>query len=104
MRKNEAPKLKANPKLFDKSIVGGATYKGFTHKDGRPYDDVDYFELLGRRCQEIDKHNNSKYLPSNYGDYNLQVVEVAKRVCKALDEGVPRSEVAEYLKLCIKTN
>ena len=105
MKKNTSePKLKANPKLFDKSIVGGATYKGFKHKDGRPFDDVDYFELLGRRCEEIDKKNKSSWLPSDYGDYSRNVVEVAKNVCKALDEGQPRSEVAEYLKLCIKSN
>lgn len=81
---------------------GNFLLQQLTHKNGTRLSDLEYFELLGRKCIEIDKKNTSSYMPSDYGSYDVQVVAVAKDICKALDEGIPRKELADYLKQIIK--
>lgn len=98
------PKIKPNPKLFINATVGRTAYKPLEHKDGRQYDDVDYFELLGRKCEELDKQNPYKNVPTDYGQYDRDVVNVAKQVCKAIDDGTPRNEIQMFLNRCIDLN
>lgn len=94
-------KVKPNPQLFKDTRVGTLSYKPLEHKDGTKFDDVDYFELLGRKAEEMDKQNKNPNLPTNYGDYDRNVIEVAKQVCKGLDNGMTKSEINEYLRACI---
>lgn len=93
--------MKANPTLFAKSHVGRAGFKPLEHKDGRIFNDIDYFELLGRKCLEVDKSNPNPKLPSDYGDYDRNVCEVAKEICKGIDSGMSRSELLNYLNICV---
>ena len=98
-------KIKPNPIMFKHTSVGRNSFKALKHKDGTPYSDVDYFELLGRKCIELDKSNRNTNVPTNYGDnYDLSTVNVAKQVVKALDDGIARDDVAEFIKQCIDFN
>lgn len=89
-----------NKEVFKYSRVGRGDYRGLMHKNGQPFSDIEYFELLGRRAIEIDKLNNTR-MPTNYGNYDRDVVAVAKQVVKALDEGYSHDEINNFIKQCI---
>lgn len=80
--------------------TGRGAYKTLEHKDGRKFDDVDYFELLGRKCIEMDKKNTTN-LPTNYGRYSKECVDVAKEVVKGIDNGMTHEELNAYLVTCV---
>lgn len=103
MRK-QTSKMKPNPKLFENQKVGRASYKPLQHKDGRDFSDVDYFELLGRKCIEMDKQNKNPAIPTDYGDFDRDVVAVAKQVVYGLDNGLSKSELTQYLNRCVDLN
>lgn len=102
MFKKKVNKIKPNPNLFKNTHVGRNTYKGLVHKDGTPFDDVDYFELLGRKCIELDKQNSNKRLPTDYGSYDLETVKMAKEICKGIDSGMNKKELTQYISQSIK--
>ena len=37
-------------KIYSKKSVGRISLKPLEHKDGTPFDDIDYLELLGRKA------------------------------------------------------
>ena len=95
--------IKPNPEIFNHSGVGRKGFKPLKHKeDGSNFTDIEYFELLGKRIEELDK-NNSGILPVNYEKYGYDrdTVKVAKQVLQAKQEGRPDSEIKEFLSLCI---
>lgn len=93
--------VKPNPELFKNSLCGRLGYKPLQHKDGTIFDDIDYFELLGRKCIEMDKTNATPYLPTDYGTFDRATCDVAKQVCKALDEGMSKQDINKFLAQCI---
>ena len=101
MAKVKTNKIKPSANLFKNSHAGRFDYNPLQHKDGRDFDDIDYFELLGRKAIQMDKENPNPNLPTNYGDFDRDVVDVAKQVCKAIDEGKPRTEIQQFLSMCI---
>lgn len=96
-------KAKAPSGLFEKSSVGRVSTKPLIHKDGSHYSDLDYFELLGRKCIELEKNNPNPNLPINYNElgFDRNVVEVAKCVVQAIDDKRPRQEIESYIKSCV---
>lgn len=92
---------KANPSLFRGIREGRASYKPLEHKNGQKFSDVDYFELLGRKCLEMDKANKNPSLPTNYGNYDKATCHVAKEICRGIDEGMSKEELQQYLDTCI---
>lgn len=94
---------KADPDLFNGAKVGRIGFKPLHHKDGSILDDVDYFELLGRKCLDLDAENTNPIVPTDYGTYDPTTVQVAKEVCKAIDEGVSKKDIQLYLSRCIDT-
>jgi len=88
-------------KLFADAKVGLQSYKPLEHKDGSKFKDIDYFELLGRKCMELDKKNKNPNLPTDYGKYDRNVCEVAKEVCRGIDNGMSKEELQQYLDICI---
>lgn len=102
MFKKKQQKIQPNPSLFKNKQVGRTPYKPLIKKDGTPYDTVDYFELLGRRAIDLDNQNKNKSLPTNYGEgFDRDVVAVSKEVVKALDNGMSKDEIMQYLNTCI---
>lgn len=99
-----ATKVKPNPNLFVDSKVGRTSFKPLKHKDGTIYTDLDYFELLGRKCIELDRENRNSSLPTDYGTFDRDVVKVAKEICKGIDEGMSKKELQQYLSMCIDIN
>ena len=93
-------KIKPNPALFRDAKVGRVSYKPLVHKDGRQFNDVEYFELLGRKAIELDKANKSN-LPTNYGAYDRDAVNIAKQVAQGIDEGYSQEELQQFLNTCI---
>lgn len=90
-------------KLFANKQVGRQTFKGLKHKDtNEPLNDLEYFELLGRKAIEMDKENPYPNMPTDYGNMDRNVVEVAKTICKGLDEGRTKTEMSKYLQACIE--
>lgn len=69
-------------------------------KTGKPLTDVEYFDLLGRKCESMDKANKTN-IATDYGPYPREVCELAKTVSKALREGSTSAEVQQYLNRCI---
>lgn len=102
--KNKVSKIKPNPKLFENQRVGRTSYKPLEHKDGTKFSDVDYFELLGRKCIEMDKANKNPSIPTDYGNYDRDVVAVAKEVVRGLDSGLSKQELTQYLNRCVDLN
>lgn len=89
---------------FSRTRSGNERFTPFHRKDGSAFSDVDYMEMLGRKCIEADAVNNTR-LPTFYGDeYDPTVCAVAKMIVKALDEGYTRAECATYLCRCIDVN
>lgn len=103
MRKKAVSKqVIQRPELFSGQKVGRVGFKPLCHKDGTPFDDVDYFELLGRKAIELDKANTSKTLPTNYGEYDRDTINVAKQVVKAIDEKMPKQDILNFINMCIE--
>lgn len=89
-------------KTFGKSRVGRNGYKPLKHKNGKIFTDLDYFELLGRKCLQMDNENPNKNLPTDYGKLDRDCVKVAKEVVRGLDNGMSRREVERYIQMCIQ--
>lgn len=88
--------------LFKNKRPGRIDYKGLRHKeDGSDLKDIEYFEMLGRKAIKMDEENTNPRLPTNYGDLDRNVVEVAKTICKGIDEGISVNELNQYLQACI---
>lgn len=88
-------------KMYNKKSVGRIPFKPLQHKDGTPFDDIDYLELLGRKAiklEEEQKQINDK-IPVNYSDkgYDPNCIALAKTVCEAIDEKRPREEIKSYV-------
>lgn len=101
MKKKNTPVIRPNPQIFNKK-VGRTSFKGLKHKDGENFTDIEYFELLAKRVEEIEKENqNNKFI--NYSDYGFDndCVKVAKQINEALKEGRPQKEIKDFLALCI---
>ena len=96
-------KNKAVDKLFANKKVGRQSFKGLKHKEDKSdLSDLEYFELLGRRVIEMDKLNKNDNIPTNYGNLDRNVCEVAKMICQAKDEGMSEHELNQYLQSCIE--
>lgn len=104
MKRKTVNKLKPNPKLFENSKVGYSTFRPLQHKDGTDYDDVDYFELLGRKCLEMDKENKNPSIPTDYGNYDPNAVALGKEVVKGIDNGMTKKELKQYIARCVDFN
>ena len=96
------PNYKANGDLFRASHTGVNVMRPLKHKDGSNLKDWEYLELLGRKCIEMDKQNRNKMLPTNYGQYNRDVCELAKNVCKGVDAGMTSNELTQYVAMCVE--
>lgn len=94
-------KARANKLFAGAKKDGIQSFKPLQHKDGRKFTDIEYFELLGRKCLEKDKLNRNPNLPTDYGEYDRNVCEVAKEVCKGIDSGMTNEELQTYLDMCI---
>ena len=89
--------------LFNKQRPGRLHAKGFKHKeDGTDLTDLEYFELLGRKAIKMDEENPNPNIPTNYGKLDRNVVEVAKNICKGIDEGMSVNDLNNYLQACIQ--
>ena len=104
--KNQVAKvntIKPNPSLFNHKGVGRKGFKPLKHKDGTPLSDIEYFQLLAKRAEEIDKENAGSSLPVMYEKYGIDrdTVNIAKQVDRALKEGRPMNEIKDFLGLCI---
>ena len=97
--------IKPNPTLFNHRGVGRKGYKPLKHKDGTPFTDIEYFELLNERVKEIEKEQAGNTF-INYEEYGFDrdTVEIAKQVGKALDEKRPEKEIRDFLGACIDFN
>lgn len=92
---------KSQKELFNNSKSGVLNYKKLKHKNGDEFTDLDYFELIGRKAIEMDEQNPNPRIPTNYGELDRNVVEVAKQVVKALDDGMNKNDVAQFISNCI---
>ena len=73
--------------VFKNAKVGGRSFNPLKNKKtGRELEDIDYMELLGRKCIEMDNQNRTN-LPTDYGDYDIECVKFAKEIVKILDDG-----------------
>ena len=98
---NVQKKVKPNPALFRDVREGRTSYKPLEHKNGKKFTDIEYFELLGRKCLEMDKANKNPALPTNYGKYDHATCFVAKEICKGIDAGMSNEDLQQYLDTCI---
>lgn len=98
---NAEMKARANRLFAGAKKDGIMSFKPLQHKDGRKFTDIEYFELLGRKCIEKDKLNPNPKLPTDYGNYDRNVCEVAKEICKGIDAGLSNEELQTYLDMCI---
>lgn len=105
-KKTNKVELKAvnnKDKIFKNVQVGRVALKPLSHKDGTPFKDYEYFELLGRKCEELEKINPNPNLPVNYQQYGFDItaVNLAKKVCEAIDENRPISEIETFVSQSI---
>lgn len=99
----------ANPALFSNRGVGRTPFKPLVkvEKDNNnnvvetPFKDVDYFELLGRKAIEMDEKNPNPRIPTNYGNYDRDTVNLAKEVVKGIDNGYSKEELNTFIHQCI---
>lgn len=88
-------------KIYSKKSVGRISLKPLEHKDGTPFDDIDYLELLGRKAIKMEQEQKlvNPNIPVNYAEkgYNLECVKLAKTVCEAIDDKRPRQEIKDYI-------
>ena len=101
-KKAVVKKVEKRPDLFEGQAVGRLGFKPLIHKDGTPFDDVDYFELLGRKAISLEKENTSKNLPTDYGNYDRATINVAKQVVQAIDEKMPKNDILKFINMCIE--
>lgn len=102
--KKKIERVKPNPKLFAEQKVGRTSFKPLEHKDGTKFSDVEYFELLGRKCIEMDKANKNPSIPTDYGKYDRDTVAVAKEVVKGIENGLSKEELTQYINRCVDLN
>lgn len=74
-----------------KSVRDG--FKPFKHKDGTPFSDVDYMELLGRTVLEKEKDGEE----IDYNKYDFYTIKIAKQIVKEIDEGVNKNKIKNEL-------
>lgn len=88
-------KEKAND-MFVNNGVNLKEIKGLTHKNGKPFDDVDYCILACEYFDMKDSENSSAFLNANYGvDPNFE--KLCREVKSAYDEGIPKKELFLYI-------
>lgn len=96
-------KNKRVEKLFGNKKVGRSSFRGLKNKETKqPLTDLEYFELLGRKAIKMDEENPNKNIPTDYKGLNRDVVNVAKTICQAIDEGMSKTELTNYLQTCIE--
>lgn len=83
---------------------GFAQFEPLKHKNGEKFTDIEYFCLLAEECEEIEANNPYPNLPPDYGDYDRDVVSIAKQVKEAHDNGVSENEIIHFLNMCIDKN
>ena len=91
-------------KIYKNSKVGLGSFKPLIDKETKqPLKDVDYFELLGRKVEELEEQRTNKAIPINYASmgYDPNAIQIAKCVCKAIDEKRPKWEIEDYIKSCV---
>ena len=91
-------------KIYKNSKVGMGSFKPLIDKETKqPLKDIDYFELLGRKVEELEQQRLNKEIPINYASmgYDPNAVTIAKSVCKAIDQNRPKWEIEDYIKACV---
>ena len=92
-------------KIYKNSKVGLGSFKPLIDKETKqPLKDIDYFELLGRKVEQLEEERPNKNIPINFASmgYDPSAVQVAKCVCKAIDEKRPKWEIEDYIKSCVQ--
>ena len=102
--KNEVSKIKPPKGFFENSVEGRIVHKPAMHKDGTPYSDLDYLELLGRKCIELEKEAPNGIVNYNQLGYDANVVAVAKDIVNELDKGTDRKVLSDYVASIIDIN
>lgn len=95
------PTVKPDASFYADIHAGRLNYTPLEHKDGKPFDDIDYMELLGRKCLEDEAKAGEYGTPAYTGKYDPTTVQVAKTIVKAIDEKIPRTQIQSYLSQCI---
>lgn len=97
----QAVKKQAPTNLFNGMRTGSDRLKPLMHKDGRAFDDFEYFELLGRKAIEMNEANKTR-IPTDYGDYDKDTVNLAIKVVEAYDSGeYTKDELGQYISSCL---
>lgn len=93
-------------RLYTGKKSGSDEMRPLRHKDGKPYSDYDYFNLLGAKCEELEKSNPNPRMPINYAvlGFDPDCVRVAKHVREMKKEGYTEKECAAYIQQCIVYN
>lgn len=92
--------------IFNGKKSGYANLAPLNHVDSkgnvtRPLKDYEYFLLLGAKAEEMDKANPFPNVPTNYGSYDRDTVNVAKQVLQAKREGMSDRELELFVASCI---
>lgn len=90
-------------KLFKGAQSGYAALAPLKHKDGAPLSDIEYFILLADVAEYMDK-NNKTNLPTDYGKFDRNVVNVAKQVKAARADGMADAEINQFLNMCLEAH
>lgn len=93
--------VKPDASFYADIHAGRLNYTPLEHKDGTKFDDVDYMELLGRKCMEEEKKAGEYGTPAYTGKYDPTTVQVAKEIVKGIDAKLPRAQLQSYLAQCI---
>lgn len=99
--KTKVIKQRPNANIFGDTCVGRKNFKPLQHKDGTNFSDVEYLELLGRKAIEMDKANNNPRIPTDYGNFDRETVNLAKEVVKGIDNGFSKEELQKYICNCV---
>lgn len=83
-------------KAFEGTVTGLRAFKELKNKNGEPLKDIDYIELLGRKCIKADEESKNSRIPPKYG-CDAEVAKFAKTCVEALDEGYTRDEISRYI-------
>lgn len=94
-KQNTVTVLKPNKELFADCKVGINSFQALKHKNGQPYTDIEYMELLGRHCLKKEEKGEA-YI------YDKTTVNVAKEIVRGRDElGMTTAELTKYLNACL---
>lgn len=98
MKKNAVmnyDRIRANA-IFGKSKnTGMEGFQSIKHKDGKPYSDIDYMYLLGKRSDELEQKGIMN-------PYDKNCVAVAKEIVRKKDElHETDKQLHDYLLSCL---